>query len=156
MLTLSAHLPEVELDSGDVVVNEGGSGGAIWVLVSGALQVRKGDIPVNTITLPGAVVGEIAVLLNTDHGATVETTEPSRLRFAADGHALLANPAVAMLVAVGLAERLNFVSSYLADLKYQYGDAPGLSMVTDVITRLAQRQQPVARPGSMRDPEPEY
>jgi hypothetical protein len=61
-----------------------------------------------------------------------------------------------MLVAVGLAERLNFVSSYLADLKYQYGDAPGLSMVTDVITRLAQRQQPVARPGSMRDPEPEY
>jgi CRP/FNR family transcriptional regulator, cyclic AMP receptor protein len=156
MLTLSAHLPEVELDSGHVVIHEGGSGGAIWILLSGALQVRKGDMPVNTITVPGAVVGEIAVLLHTDHGATVETIEPSRLRYAADGRALLADPAVAMLIAAGLAERLNFVSSYLADLKYQYGDAPGLSMVTDVITRLAQRQQPVARPGSVRDPEPEY
>jgi CRP-like cAMP-binding protein len=156
MLTLSAHLPEVELDSGQVVVHEGGSGGAIWVLLSGALEVRKGDIPVNTITLPGAVVGEISVLLGTDHGATVVTTEPSRLRYAADGHALLADPEVAMLVAVGLAERLNFVSSYLADLKYQYGDSPGLSMVTDVLTRLAQRQQPAASPGSVRDPEPEY
>jgi CRP-like cAMP-binding protein len=156
MLTLSAHLPEVELDAGQVVVHEGGSRGSIWVLVSGALQVRKGDVPVNTITLPGAVVGEISVLLRTDHGATVETTEPSRLRYAADGHALLGDPAVARLVAVGLAERLNFVTSYLADLKYQYGDAPGLSMVTDVLTELAQRQQPVARPGSVRDPEPEY
>jgi CRP-like cAMP-binding protein len=156
MLALSAHLPEVELDSGQVVVQEGGSGGAIWVLLSGALQVRKGDIPVNSITLPGAVVGEISVLLRTDHGATVETTEPSRLRYAADGHALLADPEVAMLIAVGLAERLNFVSSYLADLKHQYGESPGLSMVNDVLARLAQRQQTVARPGSVRDPEPEY
>jgi CRP/FNR family cyclic AMP-dependent transcriptional regulator len=62
-------------------------------------------------------VGEISVLLGGDHGATVETTEPSRLRYAANGHALLGDPAVARLVAIGLAERLNFVSSYLADLK---------------------------------------
>jgi CRP/FNR family cyclic AMP-dependent transcriptional regulator len=156
MLDLSTHLPELELDAGQVVVHEGGSSGAIWVLISGALQVRKGDIPVNTITHPGAVVGEISVLLGTDHGATVETTEPSRLRYAADGHVLLGDPAVARLVAVGLAERLNFVTSYLADLQYQYGDAPGLSMVSNVLTQLAQRQQPVARPGSLRDPDPEY
>jgi len=30
------------------------------------------------------MVGEISVLLGTDHGATVEATEPSRLRYAAD------------------------------------------------------------------------
>jgi CRP/FNR family transcriptional regulator, cyclic AMP receptor protein len=156
MLALSTHLPEVVLDSGQVVVHEGSSGGAIWVLVSGALQVRKGDMRVNTVTRPGALVGEISVLLGTEYGATVETTEPSRLRYAADGRALLGDPAVTGLVAVGLAERLNFVTSYLADLKYQYGDAPGLSMVSDVLTRLAQRQQPVARPGSARDPDPDY
>jgi len=156
MLDLSAHLPELELDAGQVVVHEGGSSGAIWVLISGALQVRKGDVPVNTITHPGAVVGEISVLLGTDHGATVETAEPSRLRYAADGQALLGDPAVARLVAIGLAERLNFVTSYLADLKHQYGDAPGLSMVSEVLTQISQRQQPVARPGSRRDPDPEY
>jgi CRP/FNR family transcriptional regulator, cyclic AMP receptor protein len=156
MLVLSAHLPEVELEPGQAVVHEGGVGGAIWVLVSGALQVRKGDVPVNTITQPGAMVGEISVLLGTDHGATVEATTPSRLRLAADGHDLLGDPAVTKLVAVGLAERLKFVTSYLADLKQQYGDAPGLSMVSDVLTQLAQRSGPTARPGSARDPDPQY
>ncbi len=156
MLTLSAHLPEVELDAGQAVVREGGAGGAIWVLVSGALLVRKGDVPVNTISQPGALVGEMSVLLGADHGATVETTEPSRLRVAADGHDLLSDPAVTNLVAVGLAERLNFVTSYLADLKDQYGDAPGLSMVSEVVTRLAQFQVQPAQPGSTRDPNPDY
>ncbi len=156
MLGLAAHLPEIELDIGQPVVDEHDTGGAIWVLVSGALQVRKGDITVNTITQPGAIVGEMSVLLGTGHGATVEAIEPSRLRYAADGRALLDDPAVLWLVAIGLAERLNFVTSYLADLKYQYGDAPGLSMVSDVLTRLTQRQQQAAQPGSVRDPHPDY
>ncbi len=157
MLSLSAHLPEIELDPGETVVQEGGPSGAIWVLVSGALRVRKGDVTVNTITLPGALVGEMSVLLGTDHGATVEATVPSRLRRADDGPALLTrDPAITKLVAVGLAERLNYVTTYLADLKLQYGDTPGLSMVSDVLSELAQRQGPAARPGSARDPEPEY
>jgi hypothetical protein len=79
------------------------------------------------------------------------------LRYAADGHALLASdPAITRLVAVGLAERLNLVTTYLADLKHQYGDAPGLAMVSEVLSRLAQRQAPIARPGSARDPDPDY
>jgi CRP-like cAMP-binding protein len=157
MLTLSAHLPEVDYAPGDAVVREGGPSGSIWVLVSGALQVRKGDEVVNTITHPGAVVGEISVLLGTDHGATVEATEPSRLRVADDGHALLAgDPAITRLVAIGLADRLNVVTTYLADLKHQYADAPGLAMVSEVLAQLAQRQAPPARPGSARDPDPQY
>jgi CRP/FNR family transcriptional regulator, cyclic AMP receptor protein len=156
MLALSAHLPEVELDSGESVVREGGAGGAIWVLVSGALQVRKGDISVNTITRPGAIIGEVSVLLGTDHGATVEATEPTRLRVAADGDALLGDPEVTRLVAVGLAERLNVATSYLADLKVQYGDAPGLSMVSEVLARLVVQQVAPAQPGSARDPDPDY
>jgi CRP/FNR family transcriptional regulator, cyclic AMP receptor protein len=157
MLALSAHLPEIDYAPGDVVVQEGGASGSIWVLVSGALQVRRGDEVVNTITHPGAVVGEMSVLLGTDHGSTVEATQASRLRFAEDGHALLArDPAITKIVAIGLAERLNVVTTYLADLKHQYGDAPGLAMVSEVLKQLAHRQAPPARPGSARDPDPEY
>ncbi len=157
MLALSASLPVVELAPGDVVVREGGSSGGLWILVSGALQVRKGTVVVNTVTRPGALIGEIALLLDAANGATVEATEPSVLRHAVDGRALLASdPTISRLVAIGLAERLNFVTTYLADLKQQYGDAPGLSMVNDVLAQLAQRQAPMARPGSARDPDPEY
>lgn len=157
MLTLSAHLPEVRFASGDVIVHEGGAAGGIWVLVSGALQVHKGDILINAINQPGAMVGEISALLGTAYGATVTATTLSVLRHTTDGQAFLSSDtAISRLVAVGLAERLNFVTSYLADLKHQYGDAPGLNMVSDVLRELAQRQGPRARPGSVRDPHPDY
>ncbi len=157
MLTLSMHLPLIEIDAGEAVVNEGGASGAMWILVEGALQVFKGDVAVNTITQPGAIVGEMSVLLGTRHGATVVTTTRSSLRYADDGQAfLLGDPEITKLIAVSLAERLNFVSSYLADLKFQYGDSAGLSMVSDVLAHLAQRQSPSAQPGSARDPNPEY
>ena len=56
---------------------------------------------------------------------------------------------------MGLAERLNVVTTYLADLKQQCGDAPGISMVSDVLSQLAQRQAPAAphRPAA-RPPRP--
>ena len=157
MLALSAHLPEVELAAGDALLTEGGPSGAIWVLVSGALRVLKGDVQVNTITHAGALIGEMSVLLGVDHSATVEATAPTRLRYAEDGHALLeSDPAVSKLVAVGLAERLSFVTTYLADLRHQYADVPGLSIVSDVLGRLEQTRGPAASPGSARDPDPDY
>lgn len=157
MLALSKTLPEVAFAPGEIVVREGGSSGGLWILVSGALEVLKGRVRVNTVTRPGALIGEVAVLLDTVNGATVQATEPSVLRHAADGGALLASdPTITHLVAVGLAERLNVVTAYLADLKHQYGDAPGLAMVGDVLAQLTERQVPRARPGSARDPDPEY
>lgn len=157
MLARTAHLPEVAVAVGDPVVTEGGPGGALYVLVSGSLAVHKGGQQVNTITRPGAVVGEISVLLDTLHGATVLAAEPSVLRVAHDGRAFLGeDPELLRSVAVGLAERLNFVTTYLADLKDQYGDAPGLAMVADVLGRLASHQQPAARPRLGCHPDPEY
>ena len=79
------------------------------------------------------------------------------MRYAEDGEALLAsNSQIMQMVAMGLAERLNFVTTYLADLKNQYGDAPGLAMVPDVLRQLSHRQVQQARPGSARDPHPDY
>ena len=156
-MALTEHLPEVDLASGDVVVREGGTSSSLWILVSGALRVVKGDVAVNTIVEPGAVIGEMSLLLGVRHSATVEATEPSRVRFAANGHALLdGNPEFTKLVAVGLAERLAYVTTYLADVTRQYGDTPGLEMVSSVLNELEQRKGPRAESGSMREPNPEY
>jgi hypothetical protein len=96
-------------------------------------------------------------LLDSVFSATVTAAEPSVMRHAAIGRALLeSDPEITTLLAVGLAERLNFVTTYLADLKHQYGDAPGLSMIPEVLRQLSQRQGPPARPGSARDPDPDY
>jgi CRP-like cAMP-binding protein len=157
MLDLSAHLPELELAVGDTVTLEGGRSGGLWVLVSGALGVWNGDAVVGTITRPGALVGDVSLLLGTDQWATVRATEPSRVRYAADGTALLfGNQDVITQVAISLAHRLTNVTAYLADLEHQYGDAPGLSMVNKVLGQITVHDPPAVRTGSARDPDPEY
>jgi CRP-like cAMP-binding protein len=157
LLELAATLPELRLAAGDVLIDEGVAGGAIWVLVAGSLEVRKGSVVVATIGAPGALVGEMSALIGTPSTATVSAAEDSVLRVAADGEAFLTSDVRVMrLVAAALAQRLAFVTDYLADLRHQYGEAPGLAMVDDVLAELANRQGPIARPGSLRDPDPEY
>jgi CRP-like cAMP-binding protein len=157
MLSLSAHLPEVRIGAGEVLVHEGGTPGSVWVLVSGRLRVCKGQVEVNQVDEPGMLIGEISSLLGSAYTATVQAVEPTVLRYAADGPGLLAShPEIMRLVAVGLAGRLHVVTTYLADLKTQYGDAPGLSMVSEVLNRLARHEAPLLRPGSVREPDPDY
>ncbi len=157
LLQHTAGLPEITLAPGEALVREGESGEGLWILVSGSLQVCKAGIAINAISRTGAAIGEISLLLNAPYSATVIATEPSTLRYAADGRALLlSDPAVTRWIAAGLAERLNFVTTYLADPKHQYGDAPGLTMVSDVLHQLAHRQGRPARPGSAREPNPDY
>ncbi|MCU0968948.1 MAG: cyclic nucleotide-binding domain-containing protein [Rubrivivax sp.] len=155
-LALSAHLPERAVAPGETLVREGEPGGQVWVLVSGALEVRRGGVLVNTVERPGSMIGEVSSLLGSAYGATVTAVAPSVLRVAADGADWMASDAaIVRHVAVGLAERLNHVTAYLADLKQQYGDAPGIAMVSDVLRDLSLRAPATLRPGSARDPEPD-
>jgi CRP-like cAMP-binding protein len=148
-------LPEVDIDSGHEIVHEGERPGSIWVLVSGELCVRRGTTVVDWIDRPGAVIGEMALLLGTAATATVEASEPSRLRYAANGEEFLADPTVTHLVAVGLAERLNLVTTYLADLQNQYGDAPEMDMVREMLQRLMDRQVRAVQGGGGQDQDPD-
>lgn len=156
LLALTDGLPEVELAPGEVLIGDGTATGAMWVLVSGTLEVRKDGVRISTVSEPGAAFGEIAVLLGSGHSADVVAVSPCRLRHAVDGRALLlGHPEVLLLVAGGLARRLDLVTRYLADLRNQYQGTPGLEMVADVLGKLNATGTP-ARPGSARDPDPEY
>jgi hypothetical protein len=102
LLGASAALPGLRLAPGEALVREGESGGGLWILASGALQIRKGGVLINTVAPPGAVTGEVSVLPNTACSATVEAAEPSGVRHAADGHALPASdPAITRRGAIG-------------------------------------------------------
>ena len=157
LLHHTAGLPEITLAPGDTVVREGEAGGGLWVLVSGVLQVSKGGVVINAISKPGAAIGEISLLLDSPISATVAANTPCVVRHAVDGRAfLMSDPAIMRVVARGLAERLHFVTTYLADLKHQYEDSPGLAMVSHVLGQLAHRQGPPAQAGSAREPNPDY
>jgi len=62
---------ERQVAAGTIIVAEGGTTGHLYVLMQGKLEVLKGEMVVATVVEPGAVLGEMSVLLGQPHTATV-------------------------------------------------------------------------------------
>jgi CRP-like cAMP-binding protein len=142
--------------AGAEVLHEGGRTGHLYVLIEGRLEVVKGDTVVATITEPGAVLGEMSVLLDTPHTATVRAAQESVIYEIDDAASFLRQqPAVALIIARMLAQRLNVATTYLADLKRQYGGHGNhLAMVGDLLQSMINLPSTQVSPGSDRQSDP--
>lgn len=156
ILTLCAGMPQRTVSAGEAILHEGERSGMIYILAEGSVEILKGDVQVNTAAEPGAIFGEMSVLLDAPHMATVKTLEPSRFYVAEDATGFLrSDPAVALVVARLLAKRLNAMISYLVDLKHQFEDhGSHLGIVDEVLESLVHHQGEEHAPGSDRDPDP--
>src|ERR1700721_4645189 len=67
------------VSAGTVILHEGSTTGHLFVLIEGKLEVVKGDTVVASIVEPGAVVGEMSVLLDQPHTATVRAASNSTI-----------------------------------------------------------------------------
>lgn len=109
-----------DVPAGTVVVHEGGRTGHLYILIEGRLEVIKGDTVVASIAEPGAVLGEMSVLLDQPHTATVRAASDSVIYEIGDAASFLCQqPGVALLICRMLAQRLNAANSHLADIKRQ-------------------------------------
>ena len=144
------------VSAGTLVVHEGGRTGHLYVLIEGRLEVVKGDTVVATITEPGAVLGEMSVLLDTPHTATVRAASEAAIYEIDDAATFLRKqPAVALLIARMLAQRLNVANTYLADIKRQYaGHGTHLEMVGDILQSMINLAPTQVSPGSDRQSDP--
>lgn len=150
-------LPERICEPGEILLHEG-TAGPLFVLAEGAIEILKGETRVTIVDEPGAIFGEISVLLGILPTATVRVLERSRLFVAEDGLAFLSSRTdVALSVARLLARRLTSATSYLADLKKQFEDqANHLAIVDQVLDTLVHDQSGTESitPGSDREPDP--
>ena len=148
---------ERQIAAGVSVVSEGGtSSGHLYVLIAGKLEVLKSDMVVATITEPGAVFGEMSVLLGLPHTATVRASADSVIyEFEDAASFLIQRPEVALLLARTLAQRLNVANTYLADLRRQYGGHGNhLAMVGDILQSMINLSPTQVSPGSDRQSDP--
>ena len=142
--------------AGSEVLHEGARTGHLYVLIEGRLEVVKGDTVVATLTEPGAVAGEMSVLLDMPHTATVRAAQDSVIYEIDDAASFLrTQPAMALIVARMLAQRLNVATTYLADLKRQYGGHGNhLAMVGDILQSMINLSPTPVSPGSDRQSDP--
>ncbi|SRR6266404_1409539 len=150
-------LPLRTFAAGEMVLTEGQRSGLLYVLASGAVEVLKDDVQINIVSEPGTFFGEVSVLLDEPHTASVRAVEPSTFYVADDPLAFVGSrPEVALAISRLLARRLHFVTTYLVDVKRQFeGSGDHLSMVDEVLESLVHHQDAEASPGSDRCPEPD-
>ena len=117
ILELCRDMPTRTFEPGSILFAEGKRSGMLCILVEGEVEILKGEFEISTVSDPGAVFGEMSILLGTPHTATVRARKPCRVHMITDGDAFLrTNKEVAYDFLKIIAHRLHAVTTYLADL----------------------------------------
>jgi CRP-like cAMP-binding protein len=105
-LTGLSNLPLETHQAGDLILRKGQVAGKLFILKQGAVEVVDGDDRIARASEPGAVFGEIGVLLDQPPMADVRVLEPSTFYVAAGKVFLRVHREAALHVAELLARRL--------------------------------------------------
>jgi len=118
VLALTKSLPQRSLAPGEALITEGDAGGELFVLEHGKLTVERDGVTIATIADPGALIGEMSVLLGVDHSASVRADGPATVRVIEDAvNFLERTPLMALHVATLACERLDRTSALVVQLR---------------------------------------
>ena len=142
LLELVQELPRRQYDTEDVILDERKKLGFLAVLESGSVEIVRQGAEIARVMSPGAILGEVSMLLDRPHMATVRALEPTTVFLMEDPAAFLqAHPEINVQISRILAYRLSLMTNYLADLKNQFGDNEDhLGMIDEVLVTLAFHQ----------------
>jgi CRP/FNR family transcriptional regulator, cyclic AMP receptor protein len=118
---------------GALLITEGGAPGSLFILESGAVEVLRQGMVVATIDEPGAIIGEMSVLLDAPHSASVRAKTAvfaHVVENAAD--ALRKRPELTYKVAQILARRLGATTAFLVDSREKLEDTADLDFLEKV------------------------
>lgn len=131
-------LPTKVFQEGETIIQEGGCSDRLFFLVSGVLEVRRGEALIGEISETGSVIGEISVLLDRPHLSEVTAKTEAVFHVAEDAQGFLReHPEVNLHIALDLAKKVDALTCYITDLKQQYeGEEGHLGMVHEVLDSL--------------------
>jgi len=132
-------LPKRAFSDGEELLTEGSTTGRLFVLETGRVRISRNDVELTMVSKPGAVFGEISLLLDRPHTATVRSIGDTVCFLIEDGPAFLQErPEFHLHVSRLLAHRLAALTNYLTDLKKQFASSNDhLGMVDEVLDGIA-------------------
>lgn len=125
---------------GQLMLPEGERLGRLYVLVEGQVEVIRERTQVTHVDEPGSIFGEMAVLLDMPHSASVRALSPVKAYEIPDALTFLdTRPEFALHIATMLARRLYYTTSYLVDLQQQAaGKRQDLDLVDQILASLVE------------------
>lgn len=138
ILDYCSDLNEVRFNSGQNMLPEGERLGKLLVLIEGQVEVIRERTQVTLVDEPGSIFGEMAVLLDMPHSATVKALSEVRAYEIPDALTFLeSQPEMSLHLATMLARRLYYTTSYLVDLQQQSaGKRQDLDLVDQILSAL--------------------
>jgi CRP-like cAMP-binding protein len=130
-----ADLPLVTYQPGESVIVNGSTTDRLLILKTGSVAVVKEDTEIAKVAEPGAVFGELAVLLNRPHTAVVRALESSQFHIA-NATTLFEQNTMALHVATVLAHRLDGANHAVIQLKNQLQTGEAYSVVAKTVSRM--------------------
>ena len=130
-----ATLPLATYQAGETALSATSTTGRLLILKEGVVSVVKEGVEIARVAEPGAVFGELSVLLNQPHTADVRAVTASQFHIADAATLLTSDPTALLYVATVLAQRLDSANRSLLELKRQVqaGEPP------DVIGRTVEK-----------------
>ena len=130
-----ANLPIASLQAGETVFLAGSRSGRLMILKKGEVVVVKEGVEIARVSEPGAVFGELSILLDQPHSADVRTLQTSEFYVATES--LLAQDQLACIyIATVLAERVNNANRALIELKRQIHVGEPQSVIAETIAEI--------------------
>jgi CRP/FNR family cyclic AMP-dependent transcriptional regulator len=130
-----ATLPLVTYQAGETVLSAASTTGRLLILKAGAVAVVKEDVEIARVTEPGAVFGELSVLLDQPHTADVRALEASQFHVA-DATTIRVDPIALLYVATVLAQRLDSANRGLLELKRQVQAGEPRSVIGQTVEKI--------------------
>ena len=131
-----ASLPLATYQAGETVLAAASTTGRLLILEKGAVEVVKEGVEIARVTEPGAVFGELSVLLDQPHTADVRALEASQFHVADAGALLRVEPFALFYIATVLAQRLDRANQSLLELKRQVQTGEPRSVIGKTVERL--------------------
>jgi len=131
-----ASLPLVTYQPGETVIVAGSKTERLLILKTGAVAVVEDDTEIAQVAEPGAVFGELSVLLDQPHTADVRALEASQFHIANATAFLTQNPIAVLYVATVLAHRLDGANHALIQIKHQLQSGEPHSVVVKTVSKI--------------------
>lgn len=137
-----AALPVSTIEAGQTVLAAGSTTGQLFILRRGVVEIVRDGQRITTVSEPGAVFGELAIILDKPHTADVRTVENCEFHVAKASTLLTENVAALLYVSAILARRLDNANEVLVGIKRDLEAENRPGMISKALDKLEKLLSP--------------